>query len=389
MRGAFTSMPIPSKSLIRATFLLVLPTLVVCVAMLEVGLRLRGRLPSNMTEGIFEAHGDAYRLRPNQTKVFRTPSFACTIHTNALGLRDRAPGPRALARPYVAWMGDSATFGNGVAYEASFVGVFGALAERRGLEVVNLAVGGHHLGEQEDTLREFLTAAPRKPETVAIVFTPQLMALFEKRHKDLVFRNGYGFPKDGWLRPFLLVTLGDASSAYCFFRDAFRRTQAKLFPSGAQAAIEMLDIYARSYPALSPEATTRFEERITRLDERIRAAGATPVHVYLPTTADLRVGELLALAGRRAEDYELGHYREALRRQSERAGVRLVDLSAPLQAEQAKGKRLGFMQDMHYNAEAHGVIAEALHGEILEPGRADVPGAGAAVQRAAARAPAR
>lgn len=359
------------RTSLRPALLLVLPTLAVCFAALELGLRLQGRLPSNPTDGIFEAHGSAYRLVPNQTKVSRTPSFACTIKTNALGLRDRETGPRALGRPYVAWAGDSATFANGVEYEESFVGVFGAAAERSGLEVVNLAVGGHHIAEQEELIQDFLAAAPRKPEAVVVVFTPQLLALFERRYERLVVKDGYIFERDRWLVPYLLVALNSTSSGYCFLRDGVRALQARWFPSAPGAAAEVLGIYERSFSALSAEATGRLERRVEALDARVRAAGAAPVHVYLPTTADLRAGELLGLSGRRPEDYDFGHYREALRRASERAGVRLLDLTAVLEAEHAKGKALGFAQDMHYNAGAHATIAGALVGALLE-----APGAG-------------
>ena len=375
---------IPLKPILRAALLLVVPTIVLCLATLEIGLRLKGRGPSNVTDDIFEPYREAYRLKPNQTKVSHTPSFTCTIHTNALGVRDRAPGPRALARPYIAWMGDSATFANGVEYEESFVGRFGALSERRGIEVVNLAVGGHHLGEQEDLLQDFVATAPRKPDRVVFVFTPQLMALFEKRHKDLVLHGGYLFPKDRWIGPYAVVLLNNASSAYGFLRDGVRRVQAKLFPSGPSAAAEMLAMYARSFPAGSQEATRRFEDRVARLDAQIRAGGATPVHVYLPTTADLRAGELLALTRGRAEDYDFDHYRDALRRASARTGVQLVDLTPVLEAEHARRAPLGFAQDMHYNSAAHVVIAQALHDEILGrdgEGRA----AGAVVREASAR----
>lgn len=363
------------RPILRATALVVVPTLVACLVLLEVGLRLQGRLPSNVTDGLFQAHGEGYRLRPNQRKVSRTPSYTCTIYTNALGFRDRATGPRRLDRPYVAWLGDSATFANGVEYEESFVGRFGQAAEARGLEVLNLAVGGHHLLEQEEQLRDFLAAAPHPPQRVVVVFTPQFMALFERRHHDLVFKSGYGFPKDAWLVPYLVIMAGNTSSAYCFFRDGLRHLQDRLWPRGPEAAAGMLEMYGRSYPAASPEATARLEVLITRLDDRIRAAGSSPVHVYLPTTADLRLGELVAVTGRRAEDYDFEHYRGVLRHQAERGGVRLVDLSDVLRAEHAKGKPLGFSQDMHYNAPANAVIARALVEVLLGPEPAP-PGSG-------------
>lgn len=358
-------MKISFKPTLRAMFLLVLPTLAVCLAILEIGLRLQGRLPMGVTDDIFAPHGEAYRLKPNITKISHTPSFTCTIHTNALGFRDHAPGPRSLEAPYLAWLGDSATFANGVDYDASFVGRFGALARRDGLEVLNLAVGGHHLDEQEELLADFLARAPRIPDRVVVVFTPQLMALFDQRHKDLVLRGGYLFPKDHWVGPLAVVLLTNASSAYGFLRDGVRTLQAKLFPAAPGAARGMLQIYARSFPAAAPDAARRLEDRIARLDERIRRAGSTPVHVYLPTTADLRVRELLALSGTGDDGYDFEHYHAALRRESERAGVQLVDLDPALRAEHAKGAALGFSQDMHYNAAAHVVIAREMYRQIM------------------------
>lgn len=373
---------------LRVGLLVVAPTLVLCVGLLELGLRLQGRSPSNVTEGIFTPFGEAYRLKPDQTKLSRTPSYRCTIHTNALGLRDAAPGPRPLTHPYLAWLGDSATFGNGVDYEDSFVGRFGALASPRGLEVVNLAVGGHHLAEQEAVLQDFLARAPRPPERVVVVFTPQLLALFEQRHHDLFELNGYLYPRHGWLGAYLSITLGDASAAWVFFRDGVRRVQARLGASPRQAAAGILAIYDREAPQASPEVTRRLEARLARLDEAIRAAGAAPVHVYLPTTADLRSGELLRVSGLPAARFDLDRYRAALRRESEAAGVPLVDLTARLAAAQASGAGLGFMQDMHYNPTGHRVIAEGLGEALLGPPDPGQRGDAAGRRGEAARPPA-
>lgn len=353
------------RRLLRTALLLVLPTLAVCVLLLEVGLRVKGRQPSNQTEGVYEAHGSAYRLLPNQSKVFRSPSFSYTVKTNAFGFRDRLPGPRRLDRPYLAWLGDSATFAKGVEYEESFVGRFAAAVEPSGHEVVNLAVGGHHLSEQEELLRDFLTSAPRKPDGVVVVFTSLLMAYFDQRYRGLVVKNGYLFPEGRWLGPYLVVMAGNASSAYCFFRDGIRNLQSQVFSSGRTAAASMLDTFARSFPALSPDGTRRFEDYLRHLDGEIRAAGATPIHVYLPTTADLRGPELLAMSGRSAADYDLDHYVAALRRESAAEGVQLVDLTAALAAEYARKVPLAFSQDMHYNVRGHAIIAPVLEREIL------------------------
>lgn len=353
------------RPFLRALALLVVPTLAVCVVALEVGLRLQGNLPSNLTGGIFEARGEAYRLKANQDKIFRTPSFSCRVRTNALGLRDRTTGNHRYDRPYLAWLGDSATFANGVEFEDSFVGRLAAHLQACDRDAANLAVGGHHLAEQEVALEDFLAKVPRRPDGVVVVFTPQLLALFDRHHQGLVFHDGNGYPKERWVVPYLLVTLGDASSAYCFFRDTVRRLQAKLVGSGRAAAEEVLRIYRRTYPAQAPGVAGRIEERVAALDRRIRDAGAVPLHVYLPTTADLRAPEILALAGRPAGEFDFDYYRDVLRRVSARGGVRLVDLTADLQAAYAGGEPLGFTRDMHYNARGHAVIAPALERDLL------------------------
>ncbi len=207
--------------------------------------------------------------------------------------------------------------------------------------------------------------AERKPEAVVFVFTPQLLALFDKRHHDLVERNGYMYPKDRWLVPYLLVTLGDVSSAYGFLRDGVRKVQSRIAPAGPAPLASMLEPYSRTSPLASPEVQQRLEAALDAADARIRKAGAVPVHVLLPTTADLRASEILGLIGASPADYDFDRFRDLLRRQSRRGQVTLVDLTAVLQAEHDKGRPMGFLRDMHYNASSHEVIARALHQGLL------------------------
>jgi len=95
------------RKALRTGLLVVAPTLVLCLVMLEVGLRALGQLPSNATEGMFEKNGSTYRLRANLTKRLRTPSYTCTVETNSFGLRDRKAGERTLGpAPYFAFVGD-------------------------------------------------------------------------------------------------------------------------------------------------------------------------------------------------------------------------------------------------------------------------------------------
>jgi hypothetical protein len=331
--------------------------------MLEVGLRLMGNLPSNTTDGFYEQHGTAYRLRKNATKTSRTPSYSCTIHTDSHGFRSSAPGPREFGPgPYVAFVGDSMTFGNGVDFQDSFVGVFAQRSAQRGLGVVDLAVGGHHLSEQEDLLHEFLSSVPQKPDWVMVVFTPQFMELFESRYQDVLVRNGYIFREGDWLLPYVTVALGNSSSAYSFFRDGIRRTQARLMPSTtARVALAMLAPFSTTAPLASPAVAERLEHRLARLDEEIHRAGSRPFYVYLPSSADVRSKEFLAMTGRSAAEYDFLLYLRRLREHCERSGAPLVDLLPVVQRLQEEKGQLSFMQDMHYNADANRAIGEALY----------------------------
>jgi hypothetical protein len=361
------------RTAVRPALLLVLPTLVACLAVLEMGLRLQGVVPSNSTDGIFEKHGQTYRLRSNASKLARTPSYSCTIHSNSLGLRDTAPGPRAIgSAPYVAFLGDSITFGNGVEYGDSFVGVFAQAAARQRTEVVNLAIGGHHLADQEVLLADLLAATPRAPAQVVVVFTVTFLTLFEADGSDLIVKDGYLFDRDHWAVPYLTVKLGDASAAYGFFRDAIRKLQGRVALSSRKDAFGYLRDFSPATPWSSPELVARLERRLTGLDERIRSAGATPVYVYMPSAPDLGARESLAAAGLPADGYDFGRFHAILGRHAAGAGIRVVDLRPTLERLHASGEPVSFMQDPHYNPRANRVIGEALAAALLDPGGPDL-----------------
>jgi hypothetical protein len=357
---------------LRRGLTVVLPTLLACLVVLEVGLRLSGRPASNVTEGIFEAHaGNTYRLRRNMTKVSQTPSFRCVICTNSMGARDRAPGPIALGPgPYFTFIGDSLTFANGVDYDDSFVGVFATEARRQGMGVVNLAIGGHRSADQEQVLREFLASASPRPSWVVVVFTTRFISGFEELNTSSVVKSGYLFARDSWLFPYLLVMVGDTSAAYCFFRDAARKLQGRFLPWTVRAAADPIELLAKDGPGAGPDVAARFEAWLDGLDQEIHASGASPIYVYLPTSTDLRASELIAKTGRSPDHYDVHLYYDRLRRHTETSGVPLVDVSPTLQALLAKGERLNFTQDPHYDAATNHAIGKALTTPLLTMARA-------------------
>lgn len=368
------------RGALRATFLFVVPTLVICTLTLEGGLRLLGRVPSNTTEGIFQQRGVSYGLRHGITKRTSTPSFTYTIHTDPEGHRSRAPGvPTFGSRPYRAFIGDSITFANGVSFEESFVGVFGEAAARRDQDVVNLAVGGHRFPDQVRALDELLTGASRTPTQVVVIFTAYFVWGFEQRDRSIVVRNGHLFGADSWRLPYLRVLLGEASSAYCLFRDGVRRLQERAFSAPSAGFPESLEIFSRDAPLARPEVAARFERYLDAFDARVRGAGSEPVYVYMPNSVDLAADEALGRAGRRPERYDFGLYRDLLAHHSERAGIRFVDLLPLLRQRRESGATLSFFLDPHYEAGTNRVIGDALARALLGDALPAAPAAAGAV----------
>lgn len=176
--------------ILRITFLAVFPTVLICLAVLEIGLRVIGRVPSNISDGIFEQYKNSYRLKKNITKVSRTPVYSCIIHINELGFRDEASGPRTVGpKLYDLFLGESLTFGNGLDYDQTFVGLYSQSMKKRGTDVVNLAIGGHRLLDQEDVFRDFSRTARQMPSRVIICFSPPLIDGFDRPFTNIVIKN--------------------------------------------------------------------------------------------------------------------------------------------------------------------------------------------------------
>ncbi len=206
----------------------ILMTALACLIMLELGLRAIGRSPTNMADGIADQYRDSFRLKRNITKVMKFPAFTYTVHTNEYGFRDRTVGPKGLSgRPFCVFLGASDVFGNGVDFEDSFVGIFAAEASKQGLEVLNLAVGGHYFLDQEALLRDFMDSTGLRPRTVFHCVNALHIPKFDRRNTNIIVKNGYVIDRDGWRIAYLRLMAGNISSAFCFFRDGIRRIQER------------------------------------------------------------------------------------------------------------------------------------------------------------------
>lgn len=354
---------------IHVVFFVILPTLIACLMLLEIGLRLIGRTPSNMSDGIFEQFQNSYRLKKGITKISRTPVYSCVIHINSLGFRDRGSGPRALGpKPYDLFLGESLTFGNGLDYDNTFVGLYAQAQEQRGTDVVNLAVGGHRFLDQEALFHDFSKAAGQQPARVLICFSPLLINGFDQPYTNIVIKNGYIFNEGNWFLPYVRIVLGNSSAAYCLFRDDLRKIQARVSDYSAQVARELMDFYAKDNRLSDPAVQERLESSLDRLDGLIKQTGSELIYIYLPLSTDFMLDDLVRQAGMDPRDFDVNSYLNLIARHCNNRGIPLINVSPALEALFRKRQVLNFVRDAHYNALASQTIADALAQGLKERG---------------------
>lgn len=345
----------------------VLITAFLCLILLEAGLRLIGRQPTNMADGIAEQYGDSFRLRRNVKKTLKFPAFSYTVHTNEYGFRDKSTGEKELeGKPFAAFLGASDVFGNGVEYEDSFVGIFAGEAEKKGIEVLNLAVGGHYFLDQAALLKEFMARTGLKPAVVFFCVNALHIPKFDKRNENIVVKSGYVINRDRWQIAYLRLMAGNISSSFCFFRDAIRRVQEKWLDFEVSSkSPEFLEIYSKSNKIRDFQRIRAFEEYLAGFETFCRENGIAPIYVYLPLSDSFKLKDMLRQIGEAPDAYDTSFYEALMRAYCEKTGMRLVNLRPVLQKHFDEGTEMRFKLDPHFNKFANRVIGDFLVKEIL------------------------
>lgn len=339
-----------------------------CLIMLEAGLRAIGRRPTNMADGISDQWGDSFRHKKNITKLMRFPAFSYTVHTNEYGFRDNAIGTRDLTdKPFCVFLGASDVFGNGVDFEDSFVGLFAEAAAKRGLTVLNLAVGGHYFLDQEALLKDFMRSTKHKPSTVYMTVNALHIPKFDQRNQHIIVKSGYAIDENGWQIAYLRLMAGNTSSAFCFFRDGIRRIQERYMNyEVSEKSPEFLQIYAKSNKIRQPERIRQFNEYLGVFESFCRQNSIELVYVYLPLSDSFRLREMAIQLGLNPDEYDAFFYEDLMHSHCEINNVRLINLRPALERYHHEGKELRFKLDPHFNKLANRVIAEPLTIELLE-----------------------
>ena len=341
-------------------------TVIACLLMLEFGLRVSGHTPTNIAEGIMEQYGDSFRHKRNITKTIKYPAFSYTIHTDEFGFRDRVSGPKNLEdRHFCAFLGASDVFGTGVDFSDSFVGIFADEASKRGMEVLNLAVGGHYFLDQEALLKDFIKETRLNPATVFFSVNALHIPKFDLMNKDIIVKNGYPIMKNGWRLTYLRILIGEISSAYCFFRDGIRRFQERyLNYELTEKSSEFLQIYFKGNKIRQPGRIKQFNDFLKNIESFCRERNIELIYVYVPLSDSFSLNERIKQLGLDPSAYDTGFYEELMRSHCAASGTRLINLEPALRRCYEEGKVLRFRLDPHFNRFANKVIGDSIVKEI-------------------------
>ena len=342
-------------------------TLMVCFLLLEIGLRITGRKAFSISQGEYSQHGTSYRLKKNSTNFHDWSTSTFTVNTNSLGARDRTVGEKDMhGRPYVVFLGDSQVFGLGVDYEKSLVGVFADYAAGRGIEVLNLAVGGHFLLEQEELFRDMMKILPEKPSVVFYTLNASSMNLFDSTHKSILVKNGYVFYEATWKSAYVRMVLTNNLSVYTFFRDVYWSLYRCWVGTGGEVRLpKHFDLYSKESKLYNAETVGQFEDHISQFQSYCDELGIRTVYLYVPIVDSFTIREVVTRLGKAPDDYDISIYERIMEDYCTRHGHLYLNPKSVLKEYYDQGEVLDLGRDPHYNEFSNRVVGEYIIEQVF------------------------
>jgi hypothetical protein len=363
--------PVAHSPLRRALIKLavVAGTVLICLIILEIGLRVMDRYPMDNHEGYFAQGGISYVLKKNVTKKVIWPTMSFKVYTSDVGFRSSKPGPRNLGqRPYYVALGASDVFGNGLDYEQTFVGILDGKMQQQGIDVVNMGVAGHHLPEQAALLKSFVSSTTNPPQAVVVIFNPLFIGGYDDIHTNVLVKRGDLFEGDDWRMALIRKFLANTSAAYCFFRDGIRHAQKKFIGREDFALSFYIERFSSKHRIHRPEKTQEFLKQLKELDQYIRSVNATPIFVYCPPSGGFLLNDLKAKGKIDGSLFDTQFFADLIENYCKAEGVRYIDLHPLVQARYDKGEKLNFDADGHFNGPTSRLVGEYLY-DVLKPDR--------------------
>jgi len=373
--------------------------LVVLIASIAVD-RLTGWLANPPEQGLI--------FPRNVTRHFQTPEFSFTTTTNSLGFRDRDFSQSKKVKTRIVALGDSFTYGWGVAAEESWPKVLEQRLRSSGLdvEIANLGKPGASPRDYADIADQSL---PMLHPDVVIVGVlqgddlaqmdapPPLISALVQRHENpnAISRHDRLRRIAGWLYPNFLRVVDDqaAASAAALTNEWQQQAQllTKVFTTEENARLDKLDPQVKDAfrlgelnPSLiylgvhSPDYflqtmdlnSAKTQDQISKMSEqlvRIRLAAnqinakvivvSVPYGIYV-SPASLASRHRLGFAVA-PEMLTTNPEDDAIRNASQRAGVDFYEFTDQFRRASTQ-QQFFYLLDGHFNRAGHASFAEAL-----------------------------
>jgi hypothetical protein len=357
-----------SRPVLVTKSIVVIGTLLMSFIILEVGLRVSGRYRMGSVSGYLQPGGLSYVLKKNARKTIFWPAFSWNVYTCDLGFRATRPGPRNLdGKPYYAVLGSSDSFGNGLDYEKTFIGVLDEKMDAHGIDVVNMSIAGHHLQEQAALFKEFARSTTNHPATVLVFFNPNFIGGYDDNHTNVVVRRGELFPKEGWKMAMAKMIVANSSATYCFFRDTIRKAQQKYIGREDFSLSFYVQRFSNKHPIRQPEKSQDFLKHLKDLTDFIRSVNATPICVYCPPAGQIDLNNMVVNGKLERGLIDTQFFVDIVRQHCDAEGIRFINLEPPVQERYNKGEKLNFDADGHYNGPTSRMVGEYLYKMLLAP----------------------
>jgi hypothetical protein len=310
-----------------------------------------------------------WRLQPDWQGTHRHHDYSVRYSISAQGFR--GPWPTEDDRPHVALVGDSFTFGLGVADDATFARRLEGLAHEPALQVTNLGVPGYST-DQETLLMEQVLAEVRADQVVMVVclindvFDNERLFPLQATHGKPRFRldDDGGLTLENVPVPFAAKPESEMKSNLAsLVTDNAAMNRGSLSGwLGRQEIVRRLGWFRPSFQAPSGfyderfgEALRLFDAIVGRASRAVQSTGATFALALLP--------------GRSFVEDPGGYsaqYQEFLRQQLiQRASanqIAVTDLAVPLRKRfEADSAALFHPHDGHLNGRGHAEVAALLH----------------------------
>jgi lysophospholipase L1-like esterase len=344
-------------------------TVVLTLGLLELTLRaVPSLMPVNPGEAAPVSLGVAHPYighlhTPHARKVVEGKDFSAVHETDGHGFRNAWPWPE---RAEIIALGDSLTFGYGVAPDRAWPSILGRALP--GLRAINLGLVGASAPQYQRVYEVF--GAPLRPAVLVVgVFAQNDFwdaGLFDRWlrsgvggnymvWRDTGRRGGEDDESKGSVMS-TLYALAHSSSVVRLARHAWRevvfRPVYHEFPDGSRLRLLPRDFAEKTVGAEPSRPEFRIVlESLLELSRRARADGAEVLIAFLPSKEEV----YLPLLGVAVKDPGQ-HLRHELAKQ----GIDHVDLAPTFRERARAGHRLFFEEDGHPNAEGNELIAEAV-----------------------------